>query len=53
MGKITGFKEFKREMPEDRPVTERVQDWKDVHKRFPEEQLKIQASRCMDCGIPF
>ncbi len=53
MGKITGFKEFRRDLPQDRPVAERVQDWKDVHNEFPEEALKTQASRCMDCGIPF
>lgn len=53
MGKITGFKEFRRDIPEDRPAAERTKDWKDVHVRFPEEALKTQASRCMDCGIPF
>ncbi len=53
MGKITGFIEKHREIPEDRPAWERIKDWKDVHTRFPEEALKDQASRCMDCGIPF
>lgn len=53
MGKITGFKEFSRQLPSDRPVNERLKDWKDVHKHFPEELLQKQASRCMDCGIPF
>lgn len=53
MGKITGFLEEKRELPEDRPVQERLKDWKDVHTKFPESLLKKQASRCMDCAIPF
>lgn len=53
MGKITGFKEFRREIPKDRPVEERLKDWKDVHNKFPQELLQKQASRCMDCGIPF
>ena len=53
MGKITGFIEFHRNVPEDRPVAERLKDFKDVHVRFPEESLQVQASRCMDCGIPF
>jgi len=53
MGKITGFMELRRQMPQNRPVEERVKDWKDVHHEFPEELLKNQASRCMDCGIPF
>lgn len=53
MGKITGFLEQGRAIPEDRPVSERIKDWKDVHTRVPEDLLKIQASRCMDCGVPF
>ncbi len=53
MGKITGFLEEKRELPEDRPVDERLNDWKDVHTKFPELLLKKQAGRCMDCAIPF
>jgi len=53
MGKITGFKEYKREIPKDRPVEERLKDWKDVHVQFPKDLLQKQASRCMDCGIPF
>ena len=32
---------------------ERIQDWKEVYKDFPEDKLKAQASRCMDCGVPF
>jgi glutamate synthase (NADPH/NADH) small chain len=53
MGKITGFIEFEREMPERRPVTERVNDWFEIYKDFPEDKQQQQASRCMDCGIPF
>ena len=53
MGKVTGFKEFKRQLPEDRPIAERLKDWKDVHTKFPKNLLEEQASRCMDCGIPF
>ena len=53
MGKITGFLEKQRQIPEDRDVKERLKDWKDVHVRFPETALQDQASRCMDCGIPF
>lgn len=53
MGKITGFIEFGRRMPEDRPVEERLRDWKDVHLPSPEGLLKEQSSRCMDCGVPF
>ncbi|MBI2060736.1 MAG: glutamate synthase subunit beta [Nitrospirae bacterium] len=53
MGKITGFLEKQRELPPDRPVGDRLKDWKDVHKEFPEELLRSQAGRCMDCGVPF
>lgn len=53
MGKPTGFLEYKREVPERRPVEERIRDWNDVYKYFPEARVQIQAARCMDCGIPF
>jgi len=53
MGNPQGFIEFPRITPERRSVAERIHDWKEVYKDFPEDQLKIQASRCMDCGIPF
>ncbi len=53
MGNPTGFIEIARVTPERRPVAERVQDWKEVYKEFPDDQLKAQASRCMDCGVPF
>jgi len=53
MGKPTGFMEFKRELPARRPVEERVRDWLEVYQPFPDESLRGQASRCMDCGTPF
>lgn len=53
MGKITGFIEFKREKQPYRPVAERLKDWKQVMSPWPVGPLKTQASRCMDCGIPF
>jgi glutamate synthase (NADPH) small chain len=53
MGKVTGFKEFTRELPTRRPVTERVNDWFEIYNKFPEENLRAQGARCMDCGIPF
>jgi glutamate synthase (NADPH/NADH) small chain len=45
--------EFARETPKRRPVPERVHDWLEVYIDFPTESLRNQASRCMDCGIPF
>jgi glutamate synthase (NADPH/NADH) small chain len=53
VGKVTGFKEYKREMPARRPVEERVHDYFEVYQPFPEEKVRVQAARCMDCGIPF
>lgn len=53
MGKPTGFIEFDREKQPYRPVEERLQDWNQVMQPWPVEPLKAQASRCMDCGIPF
>ncbi|HEX6893721.1 MAG TPA: glutamate synthase subunit beta, partial [Bryobacteraceae bacterium] len=36
-----------------RPVTERVNDWFEIYQDFPEEKLRAQGARCMDCGVPF
>ncbi len=40
-------------MPVRRPVEERVNDYFEVYYLFPEEKVRTQAARCMDCGIPF
>jgi glutamate synthase (NADPH) small chain len=53
MGKVTGFIEIHRKKPPMRPVAERVRDWREVYLPYPEQALKDQAARCMDCGIPF
>ena len=53
MGDIRGFLEHERELPERRPIAVRLTDWREVYQPFPEEKLQAQASRCMDCGIPF
>jgi len=53
MGKPTGFKEYPRELPASRPVEERVGDYREIYEGFPEEKLRNQAARCMDCGVPF
>jgi len=53
VGKVTGFLEIKRKKPPTRPVPERLQDWKEVYLSYPEDELKKQGARCMDCGIPF
>ncbi len=53
MGKITGFLEYRRELPPRRPVRERLRDWRELEGKHPEDRLRLQAARCMDCGIPF
>jgi len=53
MGKPTGFMEYQRELPADRPPLERIKDWNEFHHPMPEEKLKLQAARCMECGTPF
>jgi glutamate synthase (NADPH/NADH) small chain len=53
MGKVTGFLEYQRELPERRPVAERVNDWFEVYQDFPLEKVQRQGARCMDCGVPF
>lgn len=53
MGKPTGFLEFTRELPSKRRVDERLNDYGEFVQFFSEEQLNQQASRCMNCGVPF
>ncbi len=53
MGDPKGFLEHTRELPERRPVPERLRDWHEVYKDFPTHKVRDQAGRCMDCGIPF
>lgn len=53
MGDITGFLKHERELPGYRPVDERVKDWREVTLPMAMDDLRTQASRCMDCGIPF
>ncbi len=53
MGNPTAFIEIKRALPEDRDAKSRLVDWKEVHEHMDEEDIKEQASRCMDCGVPF
>src|SRR5712691_897900 len=53
MGKPTGFMEFNRQLPTDRDPALRILDWKEFHDHMPEEDLRKQGARCMDCGVPF
>jgi glutamate synthase (NADPH) small chain len=53
MGKPTGFMELTRELPQRRPVIERVNDYFEIYLPFAEEKVRAQGARCMDCGVPF
>ena len=53
MGKPTGFLELDREDRTYKPVDERVKHYKEFTVPLAEGDVKKQASRCMDCGIPF
>ena len=53
MGDVQGFLKHGRELPSRRPVPVRIKDWKEVYEPFADGKLETQASRCMDCGIPF
>jgi glutamate synthase (NADPH/NADH) small chain len=45
--------EYTREVPARRPVAERVNDFRELYQEFPEQKLRLQGARCMDCGVPF
>lgn len=45
--------EIKREGWPERPIPQRIHDYKEIYAPFPEEKLKAQGARCMDCGVPF
>ncbi|MGY2085096.1 glutamate synthase subunit beta [Blastococcus sp. SYSU DS0539] len=61
MADQTGFLKYERGLPPRRPVELRIMDWQDVYTRrqngedplFPTAEVRKQAARCMDCGIPF
>ena len=54
MGDPSGFlKHTQRQLPKRRPVPLRLLDWNEVYEDFDDATLRDQASRCMDCGIPF
>ncbi|MBN3555450.1 glutamate synthase subunit beta [Fictibacillus nanhaiensis] len=53
MGKPTGFLEYPREETIERKPLQRLKDWKEYTEKQPEDMLKRQGARCMDCGTPF
>lgn len=53
MGNPTGFIHVERALPTDRDPAERLNDWQEVHHHMEKSKIEEQASRCMDCGVPF
>lgn len=53
MGKPTGFIEYERKEAKAVSPKERIKNFNEFHTPLPEEEQKRQASRCMDCGVPF
>ena len=53
MADITGFLKIKRKEAGNRPVNERIRDHSEVEQILNSEDRMLQASRCMECGIPF
>ncbi|MGI8524657.1 MAG: glutamate synthase subunit beta [Pseudolabrys sp.] len=53
MGKVTGFLEIEREDRDYQPVAERVKHYREFVLPLPEDNVRQQAARCMDCGVPY
>lgn len=53
MGKPTGFIEYLREVASELSPSDRIQNWDEFHLHMPDEKLRNQGARCMDCGTPF
>jgi glutamate synthase (NADPH/NADH) small chain len=53
MGKVKGFIEYSRKNYKYRPVFERIKDFREQIILLPENELSVQAARCMDCGTPY
>ncbi len=53
MGKVTGFLELERRDRKYEPVAERIKHWREFVLPLQEDALRAQASRCMDCGVPY
>ena len=53
MGKVTGFKEFKRADESYKSVDQRVKNYNEFTVPLSDKEITEQGSRCMDCGIPF
>lgn len=53
MGDVKGFMKYPRKDFKKQPAPERIRHWKEFYLKMPEEELRSQGARCMDCGVPF
>ncbi|MEM7574860.1 MAG: glutamate synthase subunit beta [Bacteroidota bacterium] len=53
MADPNGFLKYQRELPDLRAVDSRVKDYEELYEEMPVDKTVQQASRCMDCGVPF
>jgi glutamate synthase (NADPH) small chain len=53
MGKVKGFMDYQRALPDDRQPLDRIKDWQEFHKEMEAGELQKQGARCMDCGTPY
>ncbi len=53
MGKVTGFLEIDRQESNYQPASDRIRHFKEFTIPLPGEEVKRQAARCMDCGVPY
>ena len=53
MGKVTGFLEIDRREQKYQPASDRIRHFREFTLPLPESEVVNQASRCMDCGVPF
>jgi glutamate synthase (NADH) len=53
LDKTRGFMKYARRAEKYRNPKTRTKDWAELSSRLNEDELKFQAARCMDCGVPF
>ncbi|KAL8776574.1 MAG: hypothetical protein Q9213_008219 [Squamulea squamosa] len=53
LDKTKGFMKYQRRAEKYRKPQTRTRDWRELSSRLNEDELKYQAARCMDCGVPF
>ncbi|KAI1006261.1 Glutamate synthase [NADH] [Podosphaera aphanis] len=53
LDKTRGFMKYQRRSEKYRSTKTRTRDWAELSQRLDEDELKYQAARCMDCGVPF